>query len=47
MQAPTVLEEATRPNLEKKLEDLIESGEYITVTDVALPVSIQLKVTWT
>ncbi|KAG2220599.1 hypothetical protein INT45_002621 [Circinella minor] len=46
MQAPPVLEEATRPNLEKKLEDLIESGEYITVTDVALPVSIQLKVTW-
>ncbi|KAI9254467.1 hypothetical protein BDA99DRAFT_518490 [Phascolomyces articulosus] len=46
MQAPPALEEATRPNLEKKLEDLIEAGEYITVTDVALPVSIQLKVSW-
>ena len=46
MQAPPALEEATRPNLEKSLDELLEAGEYITVTDVALPVSIQLKVTW-
>lgn len=47
MQAPKALEAATRPNLEKCLSELIDSGEYITVTDAALPVSLQLKVQWT
>jgi ubiquitin-activating enzyme E1 C len=46
MQAPKVLEEATRPNLVKKISDLVEDGEYITVTDVALPVSLQLRIKW-
>lgn len=47
MQAPKVLEEATRPNLEKKLSDLVDDGEFITVTDAALPVSLQLCVKYT
>ncbi|CDH55983.1 nedd8 activating enzyme [Lichtheimia corymbifera JMRC:FSU:9682] len=46
MQAPPALETATRPNLTKSMEELIEEGDYITVTDIALPVSIQLKVSW-
>lgn len=46
MQAPPALEIATRPNLTKTMEELIEEGDYITVTDIALPVSIQLKVSW-
>lgn len=46
MQAPPALETATRPNLTKAMEELIEEGDYITVTDIALPVSIQLKVSW-
>ncbi|KAF9580034.1 hypothetical protein BGW38_003476, partial [Lunasporangiospora selenospora] len=37
MQAPKSLEEALRPNLEKKLEDLISSKDVITVTDTTLP----------
>lgn len=46
MQAPKVLEEATRPNLSKKISELVDDGEYITVTDVALPVSLQLRIKW-
>ncbi|ORY93285.1 hypothetical protein BCR43DRAFT_507701 [Syncephalastrum racemosum] len=46
MQAPPPLEAATRPNLEKPLSALIESGETITVTDASLPVSLQLNVTF-
>ena len=44
MQAPKALEEATRPNLSKSISEFIEDGEFVTVTDVALPVSLQLKV---
>lgn len=42
MQAPKVLEEATRPNLSKKLFDLLEDGEDITITDESLPISMNL-----
>jgi len=35
MQSPPSLEEATRPNLEKKLGDLVEDGHEIAVTDPA------------
>ncbi|KAL7321178.1 NEDD8 activating enzyme [Mucor circinelloides] len=45
MQAPKALEEATRPNLSKFISEFIEDGEFVTVTDVALPVSLQLRVT--
>lgn len=47
MQAPKVLQEATKPNLEKKISELVDDGEFITVTDAALPVSLQLCVKWT
>ncbi|ORX58678.1 hypothetical protein DM01DRAFT_1361821 [Hesseltinella vesiculosa] len=46
MQAPPVLEQATRANLEKPLSSLIDSGDTITITDAALPVSLQLRVTY-
>lgn len=46
MQAPPMLQEATRPNLSKTLRELVEDGEYITITDVALPVSLELKMNW-
>ncbi|KAJ2959206.1 hypothetical protein NQZ79_g5298 [Umbelopsis isabellina] len=45
MQAPPALEKASRPNLLLKMGDLVGDGDEITVTDVALPVSMQLKVT--
>jgi ubiquitin-activating enzyme E1 C len=45
MRAPAFLEQATRPNLEKKLEELLVDGDSVVVTDEALPVSIELKVT--
>ena len=44
MQAPPPLEKASRPNLVLKMGELVEDGDEITVTDVALPVSMQLKV---
>jgi hypothetical protein len=36
MQKPPALEAMTRSNLDKKLEELMASGEEITVTDVVL-----------
>jgi ubiquitin-activating enzyme E1 C len=44
MQAPPALEKASRPNLVLKMSELVEDNDEITVTDVALPVSMQLKV---
>ncbi|CAO3679538.1 unnamed protein product [Umbelopsis vinacea] len=44
MQAPPALEKASRPNLLLKMSELVEDNDEITVTDVALPVSMQLKV---
>ncbi|KAL4210653.1 hypothetical protein AB4K20DRAFT_1901708 [Rhizopus microsporus] len=46
MQAPKALNQATLPNLDKLLSEFVSEGEYITVTDAALPVSLQLKITW-
>lgn len=46
MQAPKALEQATRPNLIKHISELVQEGEYITVTDASLPVSLQLRVKW-
>lgn len=36
MQKPRALEQATRPNLDKHMETLIEDGEELTVTDPLL-----------
>jgi ubiquitin-activating enzyme E1 C len=44
MQGPPPLEKASRPNLVFKMSELVEDNDEITVTDVALPVSMQLKV---
>ncbi|KAJ3194290.1 hypothetical protein HK101_003060 [Irineochytrium annulatum] len=46
MQGPKALEQATRPNLEKKIEDLIVDGEEIVVTDEALPISMKVVVSF-
>jgi ubiquitin-activating enzyme E1 C len=42
MQAPKMLEEATRGNLTKPLKELLESGEDITITDESLPISMNV-----
>ncbi|KAK9378046.1 uncharacterized protein V2V93DRAFT_376925 [Kockiozyma suomiensis] len=41
---PPQLEEATRPNLAKKVSELIQNGEEVSVTDPALPFSIKLRI---
>jgi ubiquitin-activating enzyme E1 C len=46
MQAPKALEMATRANLSKTLADMIKEGEYVTITDAALPVSLELSIKW-
>ena len=40
MTAPRNLEEATRPNLDLSLKDLINDGTNITITDGSLPISM-------
>jgi ubiquitin-activating enzyme E1 C len=37
MRKPKSLEEATRPNLEKKLREFVSEGDEIGVTDPAYP----------
>ncbi|GAA6038951.1 hypothetical protein JCM8097_000590 [Rhodosporidiobolus ruineniae] len=44
LQAPPQLEEATRPNLQKTLGELMQSGDVVTVTDAGLPFNLQLEV---
>ena len=43
-QAPPQLEQATRPNLEKKVSDLVKEGESITVTATTLPFNLSLRI---
>ncbi|KAF8602418.1 hypothetical protein BDV93DRAFT_444201 [Ceratobasidium sp. AG-I] len=47
LQAPPQLEKATRPNLEKKLSDLVPTGGDITVTASSLPFNLTLRVNYT
>ncbi|MCJ1291320.1 hypothetical protein MMC34_002863 [Xylographa carneopallida] len=42
-QSPPSLEEQTRPNLSKKLSDLVEDGEEIAVSDPAFQVTFRFK----
>lgn len=42
-QAPKMLEEQTRPNLEKKLRDLVADGEEVAVSDQAFAIDFRLK----
>ncbi|GJE90895.1 NEDD8-activating enzyme E1 catalytic subunit [Phanerochaete sordida] len=46
-QAPPQLEEATRPNLEKPVSELVEEGGEITVTATSLPFSLSLRIHYT
>lgn len=46
-QAPPQLEQATRPNLEKPLIDLVPEGGEVTVTATSLPFSLSLRITYT
>jgi ubiquitin-activating enzyme E1 C len=43
-QAPPQLEEATRPNLERKVSELVEAGDEIIVTASTLPFSLSLRI---
>jgi ubiquitin-activating enzyme E1 C len=47
MQAPPVLERATKPNLEKKVSELVPAGEEVTVTASTLPVKLSLRLSYT
>ncbi|KAI0306350.1 hypothetical protein B0F90DRAFT_1689200 [Multifurca ochricompacta] len=46
-QAPPQLEAATRPNLEKKVSELVPDGGDVTVTATTLPFSLSLRITYT
>lgn len=46
LQGPKSLEEATRPNLEKKVADFVEEGGHIIVTATTLPLSLDLVVSY-
>ncbi|KAF2875042.1 hypothetical protein BDV95DRAFT_564187 [Massariosphaeria phaeospora] len=42
-QTPVGLEEQTRPNLSKKLSELVEDGEEVAITDPAFPTQFKYK----
>ncbi|CAL1705080.1 unnamed protein product [Somion occarium] len=46
-QAPPQLEQATRPNLEMKVSELLEDGDEITVTSSTLPFNLSLRIKYT
>ena len=43
VQAPKSLEEQTRPNLERKMKDLVSDGEEVGVSDMAFTISFKFK----
>ncbi|KAL1412394.1 NEDD8 activating enzyme [Vanrija albida] len=45
-QAPPQLHEATKPNLEKLVSDLVQEGETLVVTDPNLPFNLTVEVTF-
>lgn len=47
LQAPPQLEEATRPNLAKKVSELVPPGGEVTVTASTLPFSLSLRIVYT
>ncbi|KAJ7046915.1 hypothetical protein C8F04DRAFT_1062157 [Mycena alexandri] len=47
LQGPPQLEEVTRPNLGKKLQELVPEGGEITVTSTSLPFSLSLRISYT
>jgi NEDD8-activating enzyme E1 len=46
MQAPKSLEEQTRPNLQKKMSELVANGEEVGVTDSAFTISFKFKLVY-
>lgn len=46
-QSPPQLEEMTRPNLNKKMKDLVTDGEEIAVTDPAFQFAFKFKIVFT
>jgi ubiquitin-activating enzyme E1 C len=46
-QAPPQLEQVTRPNLEKKVSELVPEGGEVTVTASTLPFSLSLNIIYT
>jgi ubiquitin-activating enzyme E1 C len=44
LQSPPQLEETTRPNLLKSVEELFDSGEEVVITDPMLPFSLRVQV---
>lgn len=46
LQAPLQLEEATRPNLERKVSELVPPGGEVTVTASTLPFSLSLRISY-
>ncbi|KAJ6502440.1 NEDD8 activating enzyme [Mycena sanguinolenta] len=47
LQAPPQLEEATRPNLKKKVKELVAQDGEVTVTSTSLPFSLSLRLRFT
>lgn len=47
LQAPPQLEQATRPNLAKKLSDIVPAKGEIVVTSTSLPFSLTLEMSFT
>jgi len=46
MQSPPQLEEATRGNLTKKLKELFNPGDQVTVTDRGQPFALSLIINY-
>lgn len=47
MQAPKVLQDATAPNLEKKMKELVEEGDVLDITDPSLPnIAVNIRIKW-
>ncbi|KAK7020518.1 NEDD8-activating enzyme E1 catalytic subunit [Favolaschia claudopus] len=46
-QSPPQLEEATRPNLKKKVKELVPQDGEVTVTSTSLPFSLSLRISYT
>lgn len=47
LQGPPQLEQATRPNLEKKVSELVEESDPVIVTASTLPFDLSLVITYT
>jgi len=45
-QAPKALEEQTRPNLEKKMKELVSDGEEIAVSDQAFMIDFKFRLNY-